>query len=322
MEINWIVVIVAIIVIILFIAILVIWWLTYRVLFQPTTDHIWYPNIPFSNVFLPISTESVPEDAIIFESNQPVVLPNSNMSFIHSWWFKNFGGNKIVIFFHGNNGNISYREYVIEICQKLGLNLFLPDYRGYGLSSGIATLDNIKTDAEKIYAFVRKYYDPNDIIIWGESLGGTPALKVASSYPCHKLVLFATFASIEDVIWSHYPTGLMKILGYGVKATMTPMPNKTYIKSVTCPIIILHSKDDDRIPYINAEILANNVSHGNIEIVSFCGSHGCPTFKYDSLPKLAKFLGIEEKCYKQVDWECIFDKIDAKILPEVIAISG
>lgn len=344
MEVNFIVVIVSIIVIILLIAIFIIWWLTYRILFQPTRDHIWYPSYEFSNVFIPTSS-STSTDAIIINSNESITnkLPSAASgqpltslrsdkfnpedqifpyALLHCWWFRNFPGKKVVLFFHGNNANISHREYAIEICRQLELNLFLPDYRGFGLSSGASTLDNIKTDAEKIYAFVRKHYDPNDIIIWGESLGGTPALKVASSYSCHKLVLFATFASIEDVIWSNHPTGLMKILGYMTKYTMTPMPNKEYMKSVTCPVIILHSKEDDRIPYINAEILCNNVKHGNVELVTFKGSHGCPTFKCDSLPKLSKFLGFDEKQCAKVQWDKIFEKLGSKIEAPTKLIAG
>jgi len=161
--------------------------------------------------------------------------------YINAWWFNNHPGAKTVLFCHGNSGNISHRDYVIEICDKFGLNLFLFDYQGFGRSDGYPSTTKILNDGAAAYNFMRNFLEipPEQIIVWGESLGGAVATHVASIYPNEhsRLLLMATFSSLDDVIfYKDLPGWLSRPMGLLARYVLSDIPSKDKITKVTCPV--------------------------------------------------------------------------------------
>ena len=213
------------------------------------------------------------------------------------WYFHNFPGNKVVLFFHGNSGNISHRDYVVDICHKFELNLLIVDYRGYGKSDGIPTPRGICDDGIRAYDFLRTKHRPDEIVVWGESLGGCAAIHVAGHRQCRSLLLLSTFSSLEDIIFHlNAPTWFTRPVGYAIKWIVDPVPSKDWINKVKCPVVIMHSVEDDLIPYENGKILYRCIDHDTKLFIPIKGKHSSPEITDDQFKNLLKFADIDIDC--------------------------
>lgn len=258
-------------------------WLNYKVLFQPKRKMMWTPDCDdYHDLYLEIDDYS----GIAVNKKEK----RNEKSYINVWYFDPYENEKVVLYCHGNNDNISYRNYVVDICKKFHLNLLLVDYRGYGRSDGKCCSKGIMNDVRSAYHFLENKYDIDDIIVWGESLGGSAAIRIAAEKPCHKLILLATFSSLEDIP-KHMKFN--KIVGRSLAAmawlTLDSIPSKKYIQKVRCPIAIIHSIEDDIIPYRNGEILYGNIRHNKKLLISIKGKHSHPIFKKKDLYDIYNF---------------------------------
>ena len=274
-------------------------WAERKALFFPSRKRIWEPEISYGNVFI-----NVKHPTKVYNQE-----PESckHKSYINGWYFNNFPNHKTVLFCHGNSGNISHRSYIVEICQRFKLNLFVYDYRGFGKSSGIPSKRNLRKDGEAAYKFLTDYQnlDPTEIIIWGESLGGIAAIWTASQFPCNALILLCTFSGLDDAITYTFNPGVKQSLaaGYSTLASMRYdiMPNRKYIYEVKCPVAIMHSKKDDVIPYECAKILYKNISHQKKILITIDGKHSSPIITKADLHKLFTFCQIEYEDGEDID---------------------
>lgn len=291
----WLILILIIVVVVIIIIIL---HLRKYALFQCTRDNIWYPKDEpnFTNRYLVINDpnrKAFTNDEIK-KIEQSKMLNLSTLQYINIWKFENFPGNKIILYFHGNNNNISYREYVVKICKHLKLNLMLVDYRGYGDSSGSPESDLLLKDAETAYQYLNDHYVSENIIIWGESLGGIAAIWTAHKYKVSALILLSTFADIKTVIKN---AGVGDNIANFIKNISRPqyMNNGTWIKDVDCPTVILHSPNDDLLPYVNSQMLYDNVGSDKKLLININGTHSHPYFTYDNIYDLLSFLEISDR---------------------------
>ena len=112
-----------------------------------------------------------------------------------------------VLFFHGNAGNIADRlERAKILATRFGLDVFLVDYRGYGLSQGSPSEEGLYRDARAVSeAAVSAGFRGDQIVIFGESLGAAVAVDLARRRPCAGLVIEAPFLSIPEIARVHYP---------------------------------------------------------------------------------------------------------------------
>jgi len=155
----------------------------------------------------------------------------------------------LVIYFHGNAGNRKYRIRDCRDFSRLDANVFLFDYRGYGDNPGSPSETNLSTDARAIwkYATQDRHVPPNRILIYGESLGGGVATRLAmemqqAGTPPAALILNSTFSSLTDAAASHYPWIPVRWL------LIDRYPSADYIKSVNCPIVQIHGTADSIVP--------------------------------------------------------------------------
>lgn len=303
--------IIIIIIIVLIVLIYVVTWLCNSVLFCPS---------PVIN--RPPKCKSDYRDLYVSVKNpHRVYLPGEirTEECINVWFFPNFCGtgkstfnginletpdakrrghcNTTILYFHGNSGNISHRHYVIDICRRFNINLLLVDYRGYGRSDGVANATSIYQDGEVAYNFLTGHVDCDNIIVWGESLGGTVACHIASKYKCRALILLATFSSLEDVINEMVePRIIAKGLSLTVNNFFHPMNSKHYIRNLKCPVAIMHSRTDSLIPYHCSEILFDSIPNERKVLFTINGDHASPKINDETLKQMFAFVGVQAEC--------------------------
>lgn len=191
--------------------------------------------------------------------------------------FKQKNATYSIIFSHGNATDIvQMHEYLQQISQHTGMNVFAYEYPGYGCVSGKPSGDIINRVILAVNKFiVNELHIPQDtIILFGNSLGSGPSCFLAQ-YLCKKntppasLILLSPYSSIKDMVYN-YTNRFIRWL------STDHWNNTTVIKYVTCPTLIMHGIDDDIIPYSCSEllitrcpaykklILFENVNHNNI----------------------------------------------------------
>ncbi len=284
-----------IILVLIVIALILFYTLRKCVLFQPTKDVIWKPD-DYQNLYLIVGDKSHNHGkGYTFKEIQKIkdskVITFSDLQYVNVWHMNKFPGNKLVLYFHGNNDNISYREYAFKICEKLKLNLMLVDYRGYGKSSSYPSTKFILEDSDTVYSFAKLMCYPEDIIIWGESLGGIAAIYTASKYSCNKLILLSTFYNLNTVLDKmKLPNSFKNIIKRLSKDRY--IQNHKWIKSVTCPMVVIHSTEDDILPYINGKLLYEKSGSTTKDFIEIRGAHAHPHFEAHNIVDLLKSLGL------------------------------
>ena len=232
-------------------------------LFQPTRKIDKFPSdygIPFSEVTIltkddiKLSAWNIPSKNYI--SNQM----NGDMQYDNEYEYDyNRDINDIILFCHGNGGNISHRKSLISIFHKLGYSMFIFDYRGYGRSTGSASVDGFYKDIETVWDYLTKIKGINEknIILFGESIGVSVASYIAQRNNPKCLILQSGFASLGSIIDDYLPTSTPRVLLKFINDLMVGDDFNTmkFIKNITQPKLILHSLSDDIIPFYHSQIL-------------------------------------------------------------------
>ena len=195
-------------------------------------------------VFHPIAELALTPDEIglTFED---VRIPVSSTESIHSWYFPADSASATILFCHGNAGNISHRLETAAFLVAQGYNALLFDYRGYGQSDGEPTEENLYQDATAAYEWLVnvKRLKPEQIVIFGRSLGGAVAVDLAARVTCRALVLESTFSSATDMARELFPLLPMHwLLRYR-------FDSMAKIGSVETPVLSVHSPGDEIVPF-------------------------------------------------------------------------
>ena len=196
-----------------------------------------------SMIFFPNATlsQTPAEWGLAYED---VFLDSDDGIRLHGWYIPRHGSKQTLLFFHGNAGNISHRRTSVEIFHRLGLNVFIVDYRGYGKSQGKPDEKGLYTDARMAWRYLthERGFDPEDIILFGRSLGGVVASKLGMEVHSAGLILESTFSSARDWAATAFPI-LSRLIFMRFDFNTT-----AYIKRVSYPVLVLHSPDDEIIP--------------------------------------------------------------------------
>lgn len=171
------------------------------------------------------------------------ILTTQDSLKILSYYKKPEAGKKIILYFHGNAGNLSSRSHRIEAFVKQGFGAFIVAYRGYPGSQGKPSQQGLMLDAKAALAFLLDQgYDYKDIILFGESLGSGVAMQMASQNDYAAMILDSPFSSVTSVAKSVYwylPVGLLlKDRFESIKLA----PN------ISTPTLIVHGDDDQVVP--------------------------------------------------------------------------
>lgn len=202
-------------------------------------------------------------------------LPFENVEFVtednfilSGWYIPARDRKGVLLFCHGNAGNISHRLESIELFHRLGLTVFIFDYRGYGGSGGKITEDGTYRDAEAAWRYLvgTQGIDSNEIIVFGRSLGGAIASELATKHTPKGLIIESTFTSVPDIAARLYPYLPVRFLArYRYDAA-------DYISRVRCPVLIVHSRDDEIIPFDHGRRLFETAADPK-EMLEISGSH-------------------------------------------------
>ena len=188
--------------------------------------------------------------ADVFLKFEDVRVEIANLK-VHGWWIPAEQPRGTILFCHGNAGNISHRIDSILIFHKLDYNVMIFDYRGYGLSEGSPSEQGTYEDGEAFWNFLvtEKQQTPEDIVLFGRSLGGGVASWLAVKQPCRGIILESTFTSVPDLAAQIYPFLPVKPLA------KIRYPSLERLPQIHCPVLIIHSPDDELIPYSHGQKL-------------------------------------------------------------------
>jgi len=184
-------------------------------------------------------------------SYEQVTLRTPDGLHLAAWYVPAAEARGTVLFCHGNAGNMSHRVGTIEILNRLRMNVLLFDYRGYGASEGSPSEAGTYRDAETAWRHLveQRGVAPGDLIIHGRSLGGAVAAQVARKHPPRALILESTFTSVPDVARGMFPWLPVRLLARLRYDTLER------IARIRCPKLIIHSRDDDLIPFEHGQRL-------------------------------------------------------------------
>jgi fermentation-respiration switch protein FrsA (DUF1100 family) len=160
-------------------------------------------------------------------------------------WFVDAGPNRpVLLWFHGNAGNISHRLANLSELFRLGLSVLIVDYRGYGRSTGSPSEAGLYQDALRAYDYLnqRRRIPPDRIIMFGRSLGGPVAAEVALRRSAAGLILEGSFPSIQAMADQHY-------LGLPANWFVTVEFNLAdKLARLTLPLLVIHGEQDSIVP--------------------------------------------------------------------------
>jgi len=174
----------------------------------------------------------------------------------------------VILFCHGNAGNISHRLESIQIFHRLGLNVFIFDYRGYGRSEGKPSEIGTYRDVEAVWQYLveERQVSPNRIVVFGRSLGGAVAAWSANRHTPGALILESAFTSVPDIAAKLYPYLPVRLLSRFKYNTAE------YLDEVDCPVLIVHSREDEIMPFSHGKQLFER-ARGPKEFLEISGTH-------------------------------------------------
>ena len=197
-----------------------------------------------SMIFYPVRNLSATPTDWGFDYDD-VTLKTTDGTKLHGWYIPYAGADRVLLFFHGNAGNMSHRGESVDIFHRLGLNIFIFDYRGYGKSEGRPSEAGLYSDARAAWQYLTdtKGIKRENIIIFGRSLGGAVAAQLAAEVQPGFLILESTFSSAKEMANDVFP----------VISRIVPLrfefKTVEYIKQIDSPVLVVHSPDDEIIPY-------------------------------------------------------------------------
>ncbi|MGO9513838.1 MAG: alpha/beta hydrolase [Steroidobacteraceae bacterium] len=247
---------------------------------------IFFPNVPGRTL-----TATPSQIGLKFEE---VRITTADRVDLHGWYVAAPAGAPVVLLCHGNAGNIAHRLDWLEIFCGMGFAVLLFDYRGFGRSSGTPTEQGTYLDAQAAWGYLTntKGFAPASIVIVGESLGGPIAAHLAKDVAPGALILVSTFTSVPTLARTFYwylPVRRLARFQY---------PTAAYVARVHVPTLVIHSRDDEMIPFSHGEEL-RRCARGPAQLLEIFGDHNAAFML--SRPKLIEGLRgfLEAHCILQ-----------------------
>lgn len=154
----------------------------------------------------------------------------------------------LVFYLHGNAGALNTWGAVATAYTRLGYDVFMLDYRGYGKSEGHITSEKqLYEDVQAVYDQLKTRYPEQRITILGYSLGTGLAAKLAATNHPQRLILQAPYFSMTDMAAHHYAFLPSFLLRY-------KFPTYQYVPAITAPITIFHGDQDEVIYYASSAV--------------------------------------------------------------------
>jgi hypothetical protein len=155
-----------------------------------------------------------------------------------------------VLYSHGNGEDLGQIRPVLELIRQAGFGVFAYDYRGYGTSTGRPTEAGVYRDIEASLGYLQEQLGipPEQVIVFGRSVGGGPSTYLAERHAIAGLILESTFTSIFRVV---LPFPLLPF---------DKFPNLQRIPRLTAPLLVIHGTADRTIPLWHGQKLFNRAT--------------------------------------------------------------
>ncbi len=175
---------------------------------------------------------------------EDIVISPSNGIQLHGWYIPAEKEAGVLVYFHGNAGNIGHRVPVLPLFPRENLSICLFDYRGYGRSKGRPSEAGLYADGRAVIAWLihERRIPPEKLILLGESLGGAIAARLAREYPVAGIILISAFPSLADIAAHHY-------WYFPVRALLRARyPTADDLKATNVPVLMIHGRADRIVP--------------------------------------------------------------------------
>lgn len=164
---------------------------------------------------------------------------------LHGWYCPADAPRAVVLYCHGNAGNIAWMARFLEhLRSEHQLSILAFDYRGYGKSQGLPTADGVVSDgrAARIQLAELSGIPVRQQLIWGRSMGGAVAVQLAADEPARGLVLECTFDSFKSVATHHAPAWAFAVPAQRLNSI-------SRIREIACPLLQIHGTADRVVPF-------------------------------------------------------------------------
>ena len=227
-------------------------------------------SLQFRVIFRP---ESLPDDYTFSlpRTFQEVDLTSTGQGRINALWVRDSthcSPKGVILYFHGNSGTLDrWGPLVVEQFHRYEQDLFIPDYRGYGKSTGAISEHHFFADALAAYDTLRAHYPAERITVYGRSIGSGPASFLAAQRPIRQLILETPFSSMRDLFYTYYPF-LPPVFSFRF-----PFDNTFWLSGVTAPILVLAGDNDPVTPLRCAQRLQHAMKPTDQFLVFPGGNH-------------------------------------------------
>jgi uncharacterized protein len=211
---------------------------------------------------------------------------------LHGWWVPKAGA-PVLVWFHGNAGNISHRLENIKLLHDLvEVQVFIFDYREYGRSPGRISREGSFQDAAAAYRYLSEIrrIPPQDLVLFGRSLGTALATDVALKNHCRALILESAFTNSSEM------AKLLAPFLFDWRPRV-PYDNLGKVGKVRVPVFIIHGSDDEIIPVeMGRRVFAAANSPKDLYIIP--GAHHNDTYVVGGetyFQKLKAFISLKKK---------------------------
>lgn len=152
--------------------------------------------------------------------------------------------NKIIVYCHGNYGNVTTRQDKIINLNKLGFSVLIFDYNGYGKSKGVPNESMCYNNGDTFIAYIlRNGFTKDEIILYGEGIGGCVASYLAVKYGINVLILESALPSIKLLLKSY--NSILSIFG----VIFNEFNTEKFLNYYKGKLLVIHSVHDEIIPY-------------------------------------------------------------------------
>lgn len=215
-----------------------------------------------------------------FQHNfEEINLKTADQNTINAILFKTKNPKGVLLYFHGNKGNLVRWGKITSFFTKFNYDVFVMDYRSYGKSTGSFNENQMYNDAQICYRYLKTKYDEENISVYGRSLGCTFAIKTAALNKPRQLILESPFYNLLDAVKYHYPLLPFKFL------LKYRFESDKYISEIKCKTTIFHGTKDKVVPISSANKLweKSNVAQNKFVTIKNGTHHNLISFdKYQS----------------------------------------
>ena len=189
-------------------------------------------------------------------------IKNSRGDNIDLWWLPHPVSTEVLLYLHGSSGRLPH--FFQSFCEQF--NVLAPSYPGYGLSEGSPSEENVYETADLAYKWILdKGFKEDQIIIWGHSLGGSPAVYLASKHPrCKKLIVVNSFSSLKSLYKRRFSFLILPFI-------KNWFDTSKYAKKVEGKVVQFCYKNDKTNPFEECKLLFDSYKTTNKKLVEMEG---------------------------------------------------